>query len=1321
MKRHLLILLPLLSAMFLTAIPVMAGRDFAYDYGGKTLIYTVLDENAKTCEVKSGEYDNNRHSYIAGNKVVGELIIPAVAKDGDSEYSVTEIGLYAFYKCNGLTSVTVPGSVTYIGNSAFMDCDGLKNLRLDDGDATLSLSSNSMQVVGTIPGLFSDCPLETVYIGRNLYYSTLSSEGVSPFYNNKDLKMLTIGDRVTHIMKQAFRGCSGLTSVTVGNSLKSVDVMAFYGCNALSVVNISDIGAWLGIDFKNEYANPLFSADKLLLNGEEITSAVIPETVTSISDAALKGCDRLTSVTIPGSVTSIGNYAFWGCENLSSVTIPNTVTSIGNYAFASCKSIESVSIPASVTSVGTGAFRMCDQLKNLRIEDDEEALVLGDFDDESCGMFYNTPLEMVYVGRTLSRNSVSPFYNHQEIKSVTIGNLVTKIGSHEYYECKSLETVFIGSSVSEIGNSAFRGCGKFKSISIPASVNSIDNYAFNECYSLANLRFEDSPNTLQLGYAYTNAGNQSGPYRGEGLFHDCSLRSIYLGRNLSYDSDYTCGYSPFIGTVNHISDVTIGGYVTEIGDNVFIGCSMSDLAIPKNVNKIGKSAFKGWEKLTKLVIPASVRSIGNEAFAGCSSLSEVRFEDGCDYLYTYVNIFGECPLRVVYVGRNLKYENSIYNYSSPFLENTTIKSVEFGNLMDRIGTEMFKGCTSLVSVTLGKSCTGIGNSAFDGCPVERLISYSYKIDNIENCGLDMDLPVVLDTESDFMGISDTNFTCFSNIKLKERETYYGLIQSAYDLNFDKCHFNEGKFYVMPFEDCHASYDDPSVKVLVRGEDITYKLRSEQGYVFTPSTCFKDNVFDFYGIPGSPELSREIRLPSPGKLFDELGMQNIEKVEVLKLAGDINGTDIMTINRMSSLRYLDLSETNIVEGGTTYREDLKTENDVVGKYFFKDIPLEVLHLPKSARIIADAAFLEMKNLKYVYIYDDLTSIGVSSFGICESLKSVRIPDSVTSIGDYAFSCCFGLKELTIGKSVRTIGENAFWWCPLKEVLLPASVEKIGAGAFGDNSGLAKIISLNSTPPAIDATTFGEEVKANAALHVTKGALVNYWLDPVWKEFLNMSEDVMCFQPIPDAGYGDDEIDLSRYAPEGVDFKYETSNDDVVEINGTTMRIVGAGTASVAALQTDSGTPMELIGQIRQFKVAPAELNVTVEDVVIVRGRPLPEFVYIVDGLKYDDTIDDIESLPQPVCDVNELSPIGEYEVSFSGGSDRNYRFLTIPAKVTVTDGVSIDGISSSDAYHEVTVYTPDGIIVYKGAGDDMLLEKGIYVIRDGKSLRKFIVK
>ena len=59
----------------------------------------------------------------------------------------------------------------------------------------------------------------------------------------------------------------------------------------------------------------------------------IPNSVTSIGDAAFSGCTSLTSVTIPDSVTSIGDVAFYHCHSLTNITIPASVTNIGDYAF----------------------------------------------------------------------------------------------------------------------------------------------------------------------------------------------------------------------------------------------------------------------------------------------------------------------------------------------------------------------------------------------------------------------------------------------------------------------------------------------------------------------------------------------------------------------------------------------------------------------------------------------------------------------------------------------------------------------------------------------------------------------------------------------------------------------------------------------------------------------------------------------------------------------------------------------------------------------------------------------------------------------------
>ena len=67
----------------------------------------------------------------------------------------------------------------------------------------------------------------------------------------------------------------------------------------------------------------------------------------------------------------------------------------------------------------------------------------------------------------------------------------------------------------------------------------------------------------------------------------------------------------------------------------------------------------------------------------------------------------------------------------------------------------------------------------------------------------------------------------------------------------------------------------------------------------------------------------------------------------------------------------------------------------------------------------------------------------------------------------------------------------------------------------------------------------------------------------------------------AKYGDAPIDLAEYAPEGVTFTYETSNDEVARLDGSVLTIVGAGEATIGAsyeYKTSNGivVPWEIFG-------------------------------------------------------------------------------------------------------------------------------------------------
>ena len=551
--------------------------------------------------------------------------------------SVTSIGESAFSGCSGLKSVTIPNSVTSIGKSAFYKCSGLKSVTI----------GNSVTSIGKYA--FYECSgLTSVTIGNSV-----TSIGESAFYHCWGLTSVVIPNSVTSIGESAFYKCSGLKSVTIGNSVTGIGDRAFWNCSGLTSVYITDMAKWCGIRFGSPYANPLYYAHNLYLNGELVTDLVIPDGVTSIGNIAFYGCTGLTSVTIPNSVTSIGEDAFYGCSKLTSVTIGNSVTSIGEDAFYDCTELTSITIPDSVTSIGNSAFDGCSGLTSVTIPNSVTSIGYRAFYECSgltsvsignsvtsigSGAFaYCSGLTSVYItdiakwcGIRFGSSYANPLYyahnlylNGELVTDLVIPDGVTSIGNIAFYGCTGLTSVTIPNSVTSIGESAFYGCSGLTSVKIPSSdsfypkggssykgrfssvfsgysnlkvkindgVTSIGSHAFRECRKLTSVSIPNSVTSI-----------------GRGAFNGCSGLT-----ELSVDSG---------NTVYHSS----GNCIVETASKTLIqGCNTSVIPADGRVTSIGWHAFEGCSGLTSVSIPNSVTSIGDSAFSYCSNLETIYF------------------------------------------------------------------------------------------------------------------------------------------------------------------------------------------------------------------------------------------------------------------------------------------------------------------------------------------------------------------------------------------------------------------------------------------------------------------------------------------------------------------------------------------------------------------------------------------------------------------------------------------------------------------------------------------------------------------------
>jgi hypothetical protein len=124
------------------------------------------------------------------------------------------------------------------------------------------------------------------------------------------------------------------------------------------------------------------------LNCTNLTSVVIPGSVTNIENNAFYLCNGLTSVTISNGPATIGESAFLGCTSLTSVTIPSSVTSIGDDAFAMCSDLTTITIPGSVTTIGEFAFSFCYDLATVYFKGDAPTADSTAFYSDNATVYY---------------------------------------------------------------------------------------------------------------------------------------------------------------------------------------------------------------------------------------------------------------------------------------------------------------------------------------------------------------------------------------------------------------------------------------------------------------------------------------------------------------------------------------------------------------------------------------------------------------------------------------------------------------------------------------------------------------------------------------------------------------------------------------------------------------------------------------------------------------------------------------------------------------------------------------------------------------------
>lgn len=524
------------------------------------------------------------------------------------------------------------------------------------------------------------------------------------FFDNWDIKTLSLPDSVTEIKEGAFTYCYLLESVTIPDGVEIIGDSAFYGCDSLTEVTIPGS---VEIIAYNAFCDCSY-----------LSEVTIAEGVKEIGNDAFQFCDSLTEVTIPGSVETIGYNAFQGCSSLENVFFLESdceeYLSIDEYAFSET-AIRKLYIPQRVTSIGKACFYACYDLETVEFDPGCRIKEIGDYAFKNCSGLAGVNLEE---------------YSYQNIKT---------IGQYAFWGCSSLKELTVPEGVEEIGDYAFGSCSSLQTLTMPVSVSYLgeDILCLTECkvstenaYVLDYLAYntdltvdENDPCGENLSWTY-DSDSQTLTITGEGAMdaweEDGDSYSISTAPWAQYSEVETVVIEDGVTNIGayafykctYLTTVTIPDSVTSIDDSAFFGCEeLADVSFPDKLTDIGEYAFRGCKKITSANLPNTVKSIGVWCFDECESLTNVVLPNGLKEIP--YGAFSGC---------------------------SSLKSVTIPNGVTRIGYEAFTGCEKLASVSVpdsvlhihgGNYCGSFSGTAWfdkqpDGMVYLGKIAYAYK-------------------------------------------------------------------------------------------------------------------------------------------------------------------------------------------------------------------------------------------------------------------------------------------------------------------------------------------------------------------------------------------------------------------------------------------------------------------------------------------------------------------------------------------------------------------------------------------------------------------
>lgn len=572
----------------------------------------------------------------------------------------------------GRGCITIP-STTPLPTYFKKYVDPVKYVRCSQGSSTLTRK----EVL-----YFDKYELFEGYIGDCV---TTIGEGAFANYLNSTIKnslsTITIPDNVTTIGKQAFYGCSGLTSITINATTPpTIGSDVFRNTHNCPIyVPCESVNAYKSASGWSTYASRIYGTPPCAQYRwvESGTTCI--------------GYDKYQNNIKQVSTDGIN----W--ENV--VPAEYSASTLIETHSEDCGYVPSPKWIATYTG-GTTSSAECSS---------SNAITQNEID--------LTDLTSVEIKDCVSTLGFRAFKQATSLTSVTMADTVTLISGETFAVCTALTSVNLSTGLTTISGSSFQNCPSLTSVTIPASVQRIGSRVFERCSGLTRVTVLTTTPPSLASYVFDDTNNCPiyVPCDSVNAYKSASGWSTYASRivgncpkwTATYSDSHTesaqCGSSSAITnneiTKSGLTSVEIGDCVTSIGQNVFSGCTnLTSITIPNSVTSIGGGAFWNCSGLTSVTIPSGVTTIEGWTFYNCDGLTSITIPSGVTSIGT-----------------------------SAFMSCSNIEDITIPNTVTSIGTYVFSNCISLQTVTLPNSITTLPDNTFRECDNLAMI-------NSENIG-----------------------------------------------------------------------------------------------------------------------------------------------------------------------------------------------------------------------------------------------------------------------------------------------------------------------------------------------------------------------------------------------------------------------------------------------------------------------------------------------------------------------------------------------------------------------------------------------------------